>query len=151
MTNLFTEEYLDDILDTANNIVEEEEMLSRYHFENTIYLYAVFEKQVAYQIIQSNSAQMPLVLYETPKTALKVVQNKNIQNPIILRFAVHTPFEPYTYDGLIEESKILVKKSGLSLQDYINKCKYVRNYNIKEKLIEYTIKDLKLIVNVQNI
>ena len=145
----FTEKNSITTLDIVDNLVEEEEMLARYHFENNIYLYGVFEKQIAYQIIQSNSAKMPLALFETPKTAQKASQSQNIQNPVMLRFAVHTPFELYTYDGLIEESKLLVKKSGLTQQAYIDKCKYIRKYDSKEKRIVYTINDSALIVNVQ--
>lgn len=151
MEQSFTLKSNDATIDLTDNLLEDEEMLSRYHFENVIYLYAVFEKQIAYNITQNNSAQMPLTLYETPKTAQKASQNQNIQNPITLRFAVHTPFEMYTYDELIEESKLLVKKSGLPLQSYMDKCRYVRKYDGKEKRIVYIINDPKLIINLQNI
>lgn len=145
----FTSQSQDDTLTPADYLLEEEEMLSRYHFENTIYLYGVFEKHIAYQIINTNLARTSLKLYETPMTAKKATQNANIQEPQVLRFAVNIPFEIYTYDELIEESKILVKKSGVTLKEYVSKCKYVRKYNTKEKYLEYTINDMKLIVNAQ--
>lgn len=145
----YTPTNLDDTINPIENLLEDEEMLCRYHFENTIYLYGVFEKEVAYNITGGKLYQKPLTLYETPMSAKVASASANIQNPVILRFAVNIPYEMYTYDELIDESKELVKKSKLPLQDYIKRCKYIRKYDSKQRKIVYIINDLRLIVNVQ--
>lgn len=147
--NKLTENNSDDTINPLEDLIGEEEMLCRYHFENTIYLYGVFEKQEAYEITGSNLVKVPLILYETPMNAKESTRNTNMQHPVILRFAVNIRSDMYTYDDLIEESKVFVKKSKLTMQEYLKRCKYIRKYDTKQKKIVYTINDSTIIVNVQ--
>ena len=145
----YTPDLESDTLFPIECLLEEEEMLCRYHFENTIYLYGIFERHVAYNIESRQPIKKSLVLYETPMSAKEASKNVNIQDPVMIRFAVNIPYDMYTYDELIEETKDLVKKSNLKLQDYIKHCKYIRKYDNRQRKIVYIINDSKLIVNTQ--
>jgi len=139
----------DDTAESINSFEEPEDMLSRYHFHNIIYLYGVFEDNIANEICGSNNAKMPLVLYETPMTAYKL-QKDNLQNPRILRFAVDINLNG-SVDELVEESAIQIKNSKLTKDEIYTRAKYIRSYNSKEKCIQYKLNDKSIIINVQNI
>ncbi len=55
-----------DTLDIEECLMEEDEMQTKYHNENSIYLYCTLDRQTAESIIHTNNYPTPLVLYETP-------------------------------------------------------------------------------------
>lgn len=145
--NNLTSELLDDTLELELLTLGEEEMLTRYHIGNMIYLYGAFESNIANEILAYNNAGMPLTLYESPLTATIMASTTNLKNPIILRFAVDTPITSNTFDSLIEESKQMCSKTKTNTTNY----RYIREYDSKNKILQYKINDAKLIFNVQSI
>lgn len=145
----FTSEADNATINLSDLIGEEEEMLARYHFENTIYLYGVMEKDTAYNAISENSYNKTLVLYETPKTAINASKGNNYTKPVIARFAVDISYKKIVYDELIAENEDAIKKSKLSQEEYISKAEYTRRYDSKNKRIYYEIRNIKRVVNMQ--
>lgn len=122
-------------------------MPARYHFYNTIYLYGIFEESTAHNIIGNNNAKLPLILYETPLSAYDET-DKNIQNKVILRFAVNIGVEPYIDDLITESKKVLNKVTKGQLEDYKDKCNYIRKYDVDKKKIVYIIKSKQIIKSI---
>lgn len=145
----FTEKSYYDTLEVSSLIEEDNTMLARYHFENIIYLYGVFERSTAYKITEENNYSNNLTLYETPLTALKATAGNNYKEPKILRFAVDISSKGLTYDELIYETKEFIKKSKLTKEEYIKQAEYIRGLDRKRNRVYYEIRNKKRIVNVQ--
>lgn len=153
MEELFTNNTQGDTLDIENILVEEENMLPRFHNRNAIYLYGVFNSEVAYNITNSNNINVPVILYETPKTALEVLDTTHFNNPEILRFTVDVSIDKnwLGYDELIKENAEIIKDLKVKVDEYKKKCGYIREYDSKNKVIVYTIKDRRRLINVTRV
>lgn len=83
----------DSLYDTITEkvVFEGENMLARFHDENSMYLYCVTDRSTA-NIIINNRCSYPIKLYENPYIANKVVENTNISNKVTLRFAMPQQF-----------------------------------------------------------
>ena len=121
----------------------------RYHNFNTIYLYGVFENSVAARIEQGD-IKFPITLFESISAAKEV--GKNIQNPVLLRFAVNTKLSSTTwmYDAFEYNMDDIAKKMAGTVQKYKDKCSLIRseielNSHI---VIVYKLRDKNRIVTV---
>ena len=138
-----------DMLETSLSILEEEDMLAKYHSENTIYLYCVVDRTVANAIIAQNNCKLPIKLYETPLTARKAVANVNIQNGVTLRFPVLVQGVGIKYyDEFIMDDKMVKDHTNKSKDAFIKEeCLYTRTLNEQLHCIEYLIRDKRIIVS----
>ena len=141
--------------DATISLGDEEVMLSKYHNENTIYLYCALEGDTASKIINTNKYIVPMSLYETPQIAKAMA--KNIANPIILRIAVNlkTYENEYYYDQLTMTDAEIKKRFKVGIEKYKSKCVYMRELaraSNKQYVIQYTInKSNKMFINPQYI
>lgn len=139
----------DSLYDTITEkvVFEGENMLARFHDENSMYLYCVTDRSTA-NIIINNRCSYPIKLYENPYIANKVVENTNISNKVTLRFAVNLN-HGYVYDSLTMTPDMVKEHKNLSVEQYIKQCSYTRTINKTHKVIEYTINSPQPIINVQ--
>lgn len=129
-----------DMLETSLSTLGEEDMLAKYHNENTIYLYCVVDRAVANTIIAQNNCKLPIKLYETTLTARKAVANANIKNEVTLRF----PILVQGKDIIYYDEFIMINKSK---DGFMGKCLYTRTLNKQLHCIEYLIRDKRIIVS----
>lgn len=142
----------------SSNILNEgeEEMLSRYHTNKSIYLYCVTDSVTANNMI-NGVIKYPITLYEYPIIARNAVKGSNIQNEVMLRIAVkvnsYNEDGGLFYDELLMNMNEIVSKAKLSKEDYIKKCGYTRTIKAidSKKVIVYEIKYKSRILSVQNI
>lgn len=154
--DLFTSQNEYDTLspDVILETLEDLEIMSRYHNENTIYLYCTLEQNVAETIIQTGQFPPSLHLYETP--VISKAFSNNIAHPKTLRIALNQNInngEVY-YDQLTMEDTVIKKKFKVSIENYKSKSVYIRELvqssNSKQKVIRYTVNDTrKFYINPQ--
>ena len=84
----FTFQIFGDTIDTLIDLMVDEEMLARFHNENALYLYRVFERETYIKIVKSNTIKVPVKLYETVQSAIEASKNANFQEPVMVRFAL---------------------------------------------------------------
>lgn len=119
----------------------------RYKSNYEIYLYGIFEKDVAKKILRDGNAKLPLFLYETPKTALKVYPY--FQEPVILRFVLDLSkegFDELSEDTFERMGELNIKKKDEYIAGF---CKYKRSYDAKKKVIVYEVLDSEVITDLQ--
>lgn len=136
-----------DMLETSLSILGEEDMLAKYHNENTIYLYCVVDRTVANTIIAQNNCKLPIKLYETTLTARKAVANANIKNEVTLRFPILVQGKDMVYYDEFIMSNEMINKSKVSKAGFMGKCLYTRTLNKQLHCIEYLIRDKRIIVS----
>ena len=130
---------------------DDEMALSRFHNENSIYLYCVTDSSTANQFLNNNFSQLlPITLYENPNIANDAIKNANISNKVCLRFAINLKQE-YYYDQFTMTAAIIKQKTKNTVDEFRQICLYERTYNSKAGVIEYKINNSKVIINVQNI
>ena len=78
----FTFQRFGDTIDPLIDLMGDEEMLARFHNENALYLYRVFERETYIKIVKSNTIKVPVKLYETVQSAIEASKNANFQEPV---------------------------------------------------------------------
>lgn len=152
----FTTPTQDDTIFPNLLIEEEEELLPKYHHENSIYLYVTLENKTANEIVHTGVYQLPLTLYETPEISRTMAIN--ILKPVTLRIAVNLAAmdNDYVYDQLTMIDAKIKERYKLGIEDYKKKCSYTRclvqEPKSRIKIIEYKIQDAnRLYINPQYI
>ena len=129
-----------------------------FHNNYAIYLFCAVEESVADNIMNSISTfPVPLKLYETKEIAK--ASAKNIKNAKVIKVAVwlHTNYQYTYYDELTMQKDIKDKlKNQLHCktdEELYSKCLYTRKLlsasSSKNKIIEYTVNDTRIISNPQ--
>ena len=151
----FTENNSGNTMSIIANTIDEDEVMSRYHHENAIYLYCTMERATANQIIQTNCYPVPLCLYETPDISRAMAVN--MKEPVTLRVALNQKLQSNEiyYDQLtMVDTQIKEKFKIKSIEEYKKKCTYTRclitEPKTKIKVIEYKVFNAsKLYINPQ--
>lgn len=150
-----------------SSVLSDEDMLARFHNENTIYLYCVVDRETAKNLTNGEMQNcIPLTLYEGATIAREITPNSN--NLVTLRVAVYIGFdkEKFYYDEFRMGSEFmgavysLLKKQGKAIRnisEYKAICAYTRtlsrmkqnNTTTKMPIIEYTVNDPRLLRNAQ--
>lgn len=117
-----------------NSLSEDDIIQTKFHNENSIYLYATMDNLTADNIINMNKYPVPLMLYETPSISREIgIDFLGLSNPVTLKIAVNLLIKTneHYYDELTMTNKI----------DNMEKCKYVRrliDYK-NSKIIQYKV------------
>lgn len=161
---LFTSSLFNDTISIA---LEDEDMLARFHNENTIYLYCTVDREMAKNLTNGKMEYcIPLTLYEGAIIAREITPNSN--NLVTLRVAVYIGFDKdkFYYDEFRMGTEFmgavysLLKKQGKAIRnisEYKAICAYTRtlsrmkqnNTTTKMPIIEYTVNDPRLLRNAQ--
>ena len=140
----YTQDNKNDTINTLEDLLEEEEMMAKYHHENAIYLYCTMERATVNQIIYTNCYTLPLSMYETPE--LSRAMAVNMREPVTLRIALEQKLQPNEifYDQLtMVDAQIKTKFKVKSIEEYKEKCVYTRclitEPKTKMKIVEYKV------------
>lgn len=154
-------DWLDDDTISVSINLEDEDMIreAMFHTNYAIYLYCAVEDNIADRIMHNDFSAfpLPLKLYETKEIAK--ASAKNIKNAKVIKVAVwlHTNYEYIYYDELTmtDSTKADIKKRVHCKTDeeLYRKCLYTRKLlsagSSKNKFIEYTVNDIRIISNPQ--
>ena len=157
MNQLFTSEPNDTTIDLTDNLLEDDEMLPKFHNEHCMYLYCTLERKTANDIIHTNIYTTPLALYETPSIANALATN--LKEPVTLRIAVNLMLgkDEYCYDQFTMQDALIKSKYKVkNIEDYKSRCSYIRTLvtesKSKTKVIQYQVFNAsKLLSNPQYI
>lgn len=115
----------------------EDMILPRFRDGHSIYLYCVTDQITASNMVKGK-IHYPIKLYETIEIAYKTIENLNIDNRSIVRFCINLDSGEY-YDEFT-----MSKDKAKNKERYV----YWREFNKQSSVIEYTIRNPKVIVKV---
>jgi hypothetical protein len=126
----------------------------KFHDQHCIYLYCAVDTDTANIMIQNKLAGVQqLKLYESSLLAVYMSKRCNISNPQVLRVAVEVAYEQGTYYDELTMPPKMIRNVSKSIDEYKDKSEYtrclVREPDLKMSIIEYTVKNMKLIQSMQ--
>lgn len=126
----------------------------KFHDQHCIYLYCAVDSNTAINMIRNNLAGVQqLKLYESSLLAVYMSKRCNISNPQVLRVAVKVAYEQGTYYDELTMPPKMIHNVSKSIDEYKDKSEYtrclVKEPDLKMSIIEYTVKNMKLIQGTQ--